>query len=145
MPDYESPSLADVIATARPPRTVDPERWAEAILEVRAYLIDRIIESEIPDITYGELSKQVAQDVMRNRGGRGLDWLKTRTLLGDVSTIEHEHDRPMLTVLVVSQKDGNPGGGFFGLGDILGRHVGVEGQFLREEHQRVIDYWKAQA
>ena len=127
-----------------PPSTVAAERWAAAILEVRSVLINRIVTLAEPDVTYGELSKQVAQDLLRNTKG-GFDQLKARWLLGDISSVEHEQGRPMLTVLVVSEKNRTPGNGFFGLARKLERLFEDEEQFLRDERKRVIDYWRAHA
>ncbi len=127
-----------------PPSTVAAERWAAATLEVRSVLINRIVTLAEPDITYGELSKQVAQDLLRNTKG-GFERIKTRWLLGDISSVEHEQGRPMLTVLVVSEKNRTPGNGFFGLARKLERLFEDEEQFLRDERKRVIDYWRAHA
>ena len=68
--------------------TTKDERWAAAILEVRSVLINRIVALPEPDVTYGELSNQVAQDVLRNADGGGYNRINTPKLLGDISKPE---------------------------------------------------------
>ncbi len=145
MPTPESRELLDAIAEKKGPSTVTPERWAEAISEVRSFLIKRIVESPEPEITYGELSQQVAQDVLRNRGGAGLNWLNARALLGHVSSVEHESGRPMLSVIVVNEKNRKAGSGLPNLARKLKIPVANDEKFLMNEHKPVINYWKEHA
>lgn len=144
MHEIESPTLAEVMAETTPPKTVNPERWAEAILEARSVLIKRIVEFPEPEITYGELS-HFAPDVLRTNGGVGFNQINTMNLLADISTIEQRLGRPMLSVVVVNSDTCRPGAGFFVLARQLGRGVGDEEQFFLDELKRVIDYWRAHA
>ena len=63
-------------------------------------------------------------------------------LLDEISTHEHEQERPMLSA-VVTHKDGDPGKGFY----TLARELGVMARktsplaFWSQELRRVHDYW----
>ena len=58
-------------------------------------------------------------------------------ILGEISTYEHEHSRPMLSVLVFHADDGMPGDGFFNLarklGVLHGRSDDAEADFFALE------------
>ena len=63
-------------------------------------------------------------------------------LLGEISSFEHEHGRPLLSAIVVSIQEYSPGQGFFG----LARDLGVfnhddEDRYWVEERNRVWDHW----
>ena len=64
-------------------------------------------------------------------------------LLGDISTYEHRHGRPMLSAVVVHAEDGRPGKGFFQLARLLGllHKSGDDEVFFAGELQRVHDHW----
>lgn len=65
--------------------------------------------------------------------------------LDEVSTFEHEHGRPLLSVVVVRQEDSRPGAGFFKMATRNG--IQTAGQddddFLVAELRRVHAYWQA--
>ena len=65
-------------------------------------------------------------------------------LLDDINREEvAEHDRPMLSAVVVRKEDDIPGPGFFKCAQKLGRYtVGPELDFYCEELQRVYDAWR---
>ena len=64
--------------------------------------------------------------------------------LDEISTFEYEHDRPLLSVIVVHQEDKHPGGGFFKMAKRNG--VQKPGQddeaFFITELKRAWDYWQ---
>jgi hypothetical protein len=66
--------------------------------------------------------------------------------LDDISSHEHEHGRPLLSVVVIGQETNRPGNGFF----TMARRNGVlaagqdEDAFFRDELQRTHDYWGQQ-
>jgi len=64
--------------------------------------------------------------------------------LEDISTFEHDHDRPLLTAVVVHQDDFWPGSGFFKMARRVGKQK--QGQdndeFFVAELKRVRDYWQ---
>lgn len=64
-------------------------------------------------------------------------------LLGEISILEHQKGRPMLSSVVV-HKDGNtPGVGFFTLAHELGLFTGGDrDEFYARELQRTLDYWQ---
>ena len=67
-------------------------------------------------------------------------------ILGDISTYEHEHGRPMLSALVVLAQEGRPGDGFFKLARSLGLYDGhtdmQDLEFFVSESEKVFSYWK---
>ncbi|HUS44588.1 MAG TPA: hypothetical protein VM219_00930 [Phycisphaerae bacterium] len=64
--------------------------------------------------------------------------------LDEISTFEYEHDRPLLSVIVVHQGDKHPGGGFFKMAKRNG--VQKPGQddetFFITELKRAWDHWQ---
>ena len=66
-------------------------------------------------------------------------------ILGDISTYEHEHGRPMLSAVVVQKVTQYPGAGFFTLARDLGLLVGAtptaELEFFVRELGRVHRVW----
>ena len=125
------------------PGTIPAEQWEVAIAEARHILISRAVVSEYakPDMTYGEFAKIFS--TFRLTPPR---FTNIARLLEAVSRFEHEHNRPMLSILVVTQNANRPGEGFYELArKRLGWHVEDEGQFFLNEHKRVTDYWRAHA
>jgi hypothetical protein len=59
-------------------------------------------------ITYGEIAPLAGLD-MESQADRN----EIGEILGEISTFEHEHGRPMLSALVVLAGIGYPGEGFF--------------------------------
>jgi hypothetical protein len=77
-------------------------------------------------------------------------WPRFRGLgevLGNVSVFEHEHDRPLLSALVVQAETHQAGDGFYK--GLLNKRLGIqlppdqERAFWREEVRKVITYWNA--
>ena len=63
-------------------------------------------------------------------------------LLGEISSFEHEHGRPLLSAIVVSMQEYSPGKGFFGLARELGLfNHNNEDDYWVEERDKVWDYW----
>jgi len=66
--------------------------------------------------------------------------------LDDISSHEHGHGRPLLSVVVIGQETNRPGNGFF----TMARRNGAlaagqdEDSFFRDELQRAHDYWGQQ-
>ncbi len=88
-------------------------------------------------ISYSELAPLADLDMSRDS-----DRVEIGRILGEISMHEHEHERPMLSA-VVTQKDGDPGKGFY----TLARELGVMARrmsklaFWSLELRRVHDYW----
>ena len=75
-----------------------------------------------------------------------LDRGEIGSLLGKISRYEHEHGRPMLSVVIQHSGAGGPGSGFFKLAEDLGRfrpEFMEEKEFLKQEFKYVRDYWKS--
>lgn len=67
-------------------------------------------------------------------------------LLGEVSRFEHEHNRPLLSVLIFREEYNRPGGGFYDLAEGLDVYNGSSDEMQRltysvEESKRVYAYW----
>jgi hypothetical protein len=62
-------------------------------------------------------------------------------ILGQVSEMEDGVGRPLLTVIVTSQK-GVCGDGFFQMARRNGHKFGDQAEFQQQEQQRVFGYWK---
>ena len=60
--------------------------------------------------------------------------------LDQVSVMENDGGRPLLTAIVTSQK-GDCGGGFFKMARRNGHTFFDNAEFQRKEQQRVFDYW----
>jgi hypothetical protein len=67
------------------------------------------------------------------------------SILGEISTEEHENGRPLLSAVVVHKEDHLPGEGFFNLAKELGKQRPDEDNdtFYVNELQRVFDAWMA--
>jgi hypothetical protein len=59
-------------------------------------------------------------------------------MLGEISTCEHDHGRPMLSAIVVHAEDGQPGRGFFNLARELGSLHGSSDQAAKAEAEKEI-------
>ena len=116
---------------------------------VRAFLISRAKEAD-PDrlsgakIEYQQLGKAI--DPEENYWA----WPRFRGLgdvLGNVSVFEHEHDRPLLSALVVQAGTHQAGDGFYK--GLLRNRLGIElpseqeRAFWRQEIRKVVTYWNA--
>jgi hypothetical protein len=92
-------------------------------------------------ITYGEIAP-LADLNMESQGDR----TKMGELLGEISTYEHEHGRPMLSALVVLSGIGYPGEGFYNLARYLGLYHGqgefADMEFFVQEVKKVHQYWQ---
>ena len=67
------------------------------------------------------------------------------SILGEISTEEHESERPLLSAVVVHREDYLPGEGFFNLARELGKQRPDEDNdtFYANELKRVFDAWMA--
>jgi hypothetical protein len=70
-----------------------------------------------------------------------VDRNKIGEILGEISTYEHDHGRPMLSAIVVLAGIGYPGEGFYNLARHLGLHQGhgefADMEFFVQEVKRV--------
>jgi hypothetical protein len=116
---------------------------------VREFLISRARQAD-PDrlssakIEYQQLAKAI--DPQEHYWA----WPRFRGLgevLGNVSVFEHEHDRPLLSALVVQAGTHQAGDGFYK--GLLRKRLGIElpadqeRAFWREEIRKVVTYWNA--
>jgi hypothetical protein len=91
-------------------------------------------------------------DLGRHHGIEGDDeynFNKLANEIGTVSEYEHEHGRPLLSVVVVRKDTVEPGLGFFKLAKALGimkftwKSETNRLKFYAEEHRRVTQYWRS--
>jgi hypothetical protein len=116
---------------------------------VRAFLISKARQAD-PDrlstakIEYQELAKAI--DPQEHYWA----WPRFRGLgdvLGNVSEFEHDHDRPLLSALVVQAGTHQAGDGFYK--GLLRKRLGIqlppdqERAFWRDEIRKVVTYWNA--
>ena len=75
----------------------------------------------------------------------GIEWAQAHRrlppILGQVSEMEHDYKRPLLTAIVVSQK-GDCGNGFFEMAKRAGVDFVDRERFQEKEQRRVFDYWR---
>ncbi|MGE3109696.1 MAG: hypothetical protein AB7O77_15265 [Phycisphaerales bacterium] len=117
---------------------VPPEKWAAAKAEIRAILINKAKERAM--IPYSDLVAQV-----RAVNFNAFD-VRLFSILGQLSTDEHEQGRPLLSVLVVHKTgDMQPGDGFFELAESLGRDTSNLLEAWIAEVQKVYQYWNKPA
>jgi hypothetical protein len=116
---------------------------------VRAFLISRARQAD-PDRPSS--AKTEYQQV-----GKAIDpeeqywaWPRFRGLgevLGNISVFEHEHDRPLLSAIVVQAGTHQAGDGFYK--GLLHKRLGIqlppdqERAFWREQLRKVVTYWNA--
>jgi hypothetical protein len=91
-------------------------------------------------ITYGELAPLANLDLASLA-----DRTKLANILGEISTHEHEQNRPLLSAVVVLGGESVPGEGFFKLARDLGVHTGGNPDqnlaFFVREINRVYAEW----
>jgi hypothetical protein len=64
-------------------------------------------------------------------------------ILREISTFEHDNNRPLLSVVVLHRDNNMPGDGFFKLARTLGVYSGKDDlTFFIRELRRVHDYWR---
>lgn len=117
---------------------VAPETWENAKDEIRHVLIEKARQRAM--IPYSELVGRV-KSVNFNAFDQRLF-----AILGQISVLEHEAGRPLLSVLVVHKSgDMQPGEGFFELAQALGRNTSDVLKTWIEEVQKVYQYWNKAA
>ena len=86
-------------------------------------------------LTYDELLAQLPDGDREAASGN------LAPLLRSISIEEDEEERGLLTALVVNERDGLPGVGWFRLASDRGRNVSDRMRAWREEVERVHDAW----
>ena len=88
-------------------------------------------------VTYQEVGNLIGFS-MANDGER----YRLAHLLGEISRLEDEHGRPLLSAVVVQKETGRPGTGFFELARERGRTVVDEDEYFVQELQAVYAHWR---
>ncbi|MDE8345844.1 MAG: hypothetical protein POH28_06675 [Acidocella sp.] len=112
----------------------EPQVWRRALAEGSKVLMDRASRRANQTISYSELAGQIKSICFNAEDTDFHD------LLGQISEVESQAGRGMLSVLVVHKNgDQMPGRGFFELGKALGYNVRDELKFWTEEFSKVLD------
>lgn len=64
-------------------------------------------------------------------------------MLDEINQFENEHNRPMISALVISKEENRPGSGFWVCASGLGKFIngGDQDRFWSDELRRVWEYW----
>jgi hypothetical protein len=90
-------------------------------------------------IHYGDIAPMLGLDM-----GDPQDRLRIGETLGEISKVEHESGRPLLSVVVTQKENERPGAGFFQLAQDLGMMAGLDNEtFFIKELTRAYEYWAA--
>ena len=110
---------------------------------IRRELIRQVQEGNFDNtfVYYGILARQFNQPYVN---GNIADRNRFHTILGHISEYEVEHERPMLSVIVVAQETRMPGHGFFTLARKLRRQRPDEDEdaFALRERRAVFEFWE---
>lgn len=110
------------------------DEWAEAKHEVRDILVERARQRSM--ICYSDLVERMETITLEAHD------VRLFSLLGEISLDEHEHRRPLLSVLVVHKVgDMQPGEGFFELAKSVGKDTSDVLRCWVDEFKRVYSYW----
>ncbi|MHB2026268.1 MAG: hypothetical protein ACYCPQ_06475 [Elusimicrobiota bacterium] len=94
-------------------------------------------------ISYGELGRRYGFFIEPNQ----FENQELYRVLGEISTDEHQNNRPLLSVVAVRADTNVPGTGFFTLAQNLGFVVRLNDEdklhFTAEEMKRAHDFWSA--
>src|SRR3954447_13635131 len=112
---------------------VSMAQWERARAEMRDALIDTARQKMF--ITYSDLVARVRSLKIPPHSHA------LATMLGEISSAEHECGRGMLSALVLSKDGGEPGSGFYSLAERLGRDVSDRERFWLAEFNRVHADW----
>jgi hypothetical protein len=111
------------------------------MIHKQIYLYLQQVAQEQRTVPYIEIAQMAGLNMSRDEDRGRLGYI-----LGDISTYEHEHGRPMLSVVTVFSNEGYPSEGFFKLARELGRYRGKnqmdELEFFAKELKAAHTYWK---
>jgi hypothetical protein len=88
--------------------------------------------------TYTEIARMAGFDVTQ-----AVDHAKLDAILAEISTFEHQHDRPLLSAVVLCDDADKTHLGFFTLARQLGLNHDDDVEFFIQELRRVHKYWSA--
>lgn len=113
----------------------------QVYLAVYSHLI--VAAQQRERMTYQAIAKLMGLPPSGNHMGREIG-----IMLGEITEVEHAQGRPMLSAIVVNTS-GQPGPGFFILGQQLGRYSGTtraeEVEFWHTEEAKVYASWDTAA
>jgi hypothetical protein len=110
---------------------------------VRQFLIELARKRTNQTITYQKLSDACNLGLNMQEGQHIR--AEIGKILGEISSYEHENDRPLLSALVLRANDDYEGDGFYKLADELGygdwKKLKREGIFEAMQIKECIEYW----
>lgn len=111
--------------------------------DVRKYLIKEVASRKGATIGYQVLCDQCQLGL--NMQASEFDRAEIGRILGEISTFEHENERPLLSSLVVNKSTGYEGDGFYKLCEELGfgawQKLRNTKKFDQEQKDRCWDFW----
>jgi hypothetical protein len=131
---------------------------ARAKLPDTQWLVDAVVSEQVSRGGLRNMNANSVREIIIKyaRAGRtctyktiadelGLEWNQAHRpmpkILGQVSEMEHDFGRPLLTAIVVSQS-GRCGDGFFEMARRTGAVITDHQNFQEEEQRRVFEYWR---
>lgn len=115
--------------------------------DVRKYLIEHVARIKGATIGYQVLSDQCQLGL--NMRASEYDRAEIGRILGEISTFEHNQDRPLLSSLVVNKSTGYEGDGFYKLCEELGygdwQTLRRKRNFDQEQKERCWEFWGNEA
>lgn len=160
MPDYSKPNpiLLNQVKSASDAELSRYLVNAKAKLPHAQWFVDAIVTEQVSRGGFQNMTADSVREIILKyaRMGKtctyktisdelGIEWSQAHRrlppILGQVSEMEHDYKRPLLTAIVVSQK-GNCGDGFFEMAKRAGVNFVDRDKFQEEEQRRVFDYWR---
>lgn len=162
MVDYGTPN-PDLLERIRDASDDELSRYlenAKAKLPAAQWLVDAVVTEQFNRGGLRNMNANTVRDIILRYARQGvtctyktianelgIEWNQAHrrmpVILGQVSELEHQAGRPLLTAIVVSQS-GRCGNGFFEMVRRNGVHFVDERKFELEEQQRVFEFWASQ-
>ncbi|MBA2319691.1 MAG: hypothetical protein H0V89_00940 [Deltaproteobacteria bacterium] len=100
----------------------------------------RTVAADGRTLTYYQVAERAGLDMSQRPDREALS-----SLLGEISSHEHRHGRPLLSAVVVHEQFQMPGGGFYDVALGTGRMAADEDQqaYWDRELRAVHDFWAA--
>ncbi len=159
MIDYATPipTLLDKVKHASDDELIRLLENAKAKLPDTLWLVDAIVTEQVGRGGLRNMNPNSVREIILKYARRGqtctykaiadklgLEWSQAYRrmpkILGQVSEMEHDSGRPLLTAIVVAQS-GKCGDGFFEMARRTGAKITDNQRFQEEEQRRVFDYW----
>jgi hypothetical protein len=160
MPDYANPdpTLLEKLKSVSDADLAMFLENAKAKLPDARWFVDAIVTEQVNRGGFRNMTADSVREIILRYARRGecctyknisdelgIGWSQAHRrmppILGQVSEMEHDCDRPLLTAIVVSQK-GKCGGGFLEMAKRAGANFTNRERFQAEEQSKVFEYWR---